>query len=183
MSNRMPPLCANEPNRARSVRRPSTGVRSSLKSPECNTTPCAVCNAMACACGTECVTGMNSTSNGPMRRISPSRTTLSEVFPKSPASSMRLRASPSVTADPYNGNDISRNKNCNPPTWSSCPCVATHPTMRSAFSRSQVKSGNTRSMPCISGSGNMRPQSMSKISLSCSTAMQLRPISPNPPRK
>ena len=52
--------------RARSVRRPSTGVRSSLKSPLCSTTPWGVCTAMAWACGTLCVTGMNSTSNGPI---------------------------------------------------------------------------------------------------------------------
>ena len=32
--------------RARSVRRPSTGVRSSLKSPECRITPCGVWNAV-----------------------------------------------------------------------------------------------------------------------------------------
>ncbi len=52
--------------RARSVRRPSTGVRSSLKSPECRITPCGVWNAVAKPCGTEWVTGMNSTSNGPI---------------------------------------------------------------------------------------------------------------------
>ena len=81
------------------------------------------------------------------------------------------------------GNDISRSKNCKPPTWSSWPCVATHASMRSAFSRNHVKSGNTKSMPCISASGNMSPQSISNKRLSCSITMQFLPISPRPPRK
>ena len=87
------------PMRARSVRRPSTGVRST-KSPEWSTTPCGVCTAMASTCGTECVTGMNSTSNGPMRRRSPSATTWNVVRSSRPASSMRLRARPRVSAEP-----------------------------------------------------------------------------------
>ena len=65
---------ASAPMRARSVRRPSTGWRSILKSPEWRTTPCGVWNAVAKALGTECVTGMNSTSHGPIRRRSPSTT-------------------------------------------------------------------------------------------------------------
>ena len=60
---RIPSVRASSPMRARSVRRSSTGVRSSLKSPECSTTPCGVCTAMAWAWGTLWVTGMNSTSN------------------------------------------------------------------------------------------------------------------------
>ncbi len=96
----MPSVVAIVPMRARSVRRPSTGVRSSLKSPVCRMTPCGVCTAMAWAWGTEWVTGMNSTSNGPIIRRSPSATVISSVRPSSPASSMRLRARPSVTAEP-----------------------------------------------------------------------------------
>ena len=38
-------------------------------------------------------------------------------------------------------------------------------------------------MPCMSASGNMRPQSISRRRSLCSTTMQLRPISPRPPRK
>ena len=48
---------------------------------------------------------------------------------------------------------------------------------------SKVKSGSTRSMPCMSLSGNMSPQSMMSRRLSCSTTMQFRPMSPRPPRK
>ena len=86
--------------RAMSVVRPSTGVRSSFKSPECRITPCGVWNAVAKPCGTEWVTGMNSTSNGPILRRSPSRTATRSVRSSRPASSMRLRASPSVSAEP-----------------------------------------------------------------------------------
>ena len=64
-SSRMPSVWASSPMRERSVRRPSTGCRSSLKSPEWRMTPWGVWKAMANALGTEWVTGMNSTSHGP----------------------------------------------------------------------------------------------------------------------
>ena len=67
--------------------------------------------------------------------------------------------------------------------WSSWPWVMMQPSTRSAFSRSQVKSGRTRSTPSISASGNMSPQSRIMRRSSCSTMAQLRPISPSPPRK
>ena len=86
--------------RARSVRRPSTGVRSSFQSPVCMITPCGVWNAVANPWGTECVTGMNSTSNGPILRRSPSDTGMRSVLPSSPASSIRFLASPRVSAEP-----------------------------------------------------------------------------------
>ena len=91
-----PPLrLAISPISARSVLRPSTGVRSSLKSPLCRIVPAGVWYAVANACGTECVTGMNSQSNGPIMRRSPSCTGISSVRPSIPASSMRFRARPS----------------------------------------------------------------------------------------
>ena len=43
-----------------------------MKSPECRITPCGVWKAVAKPCGTEWVTGMNSTSKGPIWRRSPS---------------------------------------------------------------------------------------------------------------
>ena len=55
---------------------------------------------MAKAWGTEWVTGMNSTSNGPIWRRSPSATGISSVRPSRPASSIRLRARPRVSGDP-----------------------------------------------------------------------------------
>ncbi len=91
---------AISPSRARSVRRPSTGVRSILKSPVCRIVPWGVWYAAPNACGTECVTGMNSTSKGPIWRRSPSATGISSVRPSIPASSMRLRARPSESGDP-----------------------------------------------------------------------------------
>ncbi len=96
----MPSVAAMAPMRARSVRRPSTGVRSSLKSPEWRTTPWGVWKAVAKPWGTEWVTGMNSTSNGPIMRRSPSRTVTSSVRSRTPASSSRFRARPSVRAEP-----------------------------------------------------------------------------------
>ena len=96
----MPSVLAMAPMRARSVRRPSTGVRSSLKSPVWRITPCGVWNAVAMPWGTEWVTGMNSTSNGPILRRSPSCTGMSSVRSSRPASSMRFRARPSVSAEP-----------------------------------------------------------------------------------
>src|SRR5581483_11897071 len=150
----MPGSLAMAPMRARSVRRPSTGVRSSLKSPECRIVPCGVWNAGANPCGTECVTGRKSTSNGPMRRRSPSNT----------------------------GKRKSRKRNDSPPTWSSWPCVAMQPSMRSALSRRYVKSGRTRSIPSMSMSGNINPQSRSMMRPSTSMHAQFRPISPRPPR-
>ena len=75
MRRRTPPSrLAMSPSIARLVRRPSTGVRSSLKSPLWMIVPTGVKNAIAKPSGTECVTGMNWQSTGPIRRRSPSMT-------------------------------------------------------------------------------------------------------------
>ena len=76
----MPSVRASSPMRDMSVRRPSTGCRSSLKSPECRITPCGVWKAMAMASGTEWVTGMNSTSQAPICTRSPSATGMKLVL-------------------------------------------------------------------------------------------------------
>ena len=55
---------------------------------------------MAIASGTECVTGMNSTSQAPMRTVSPSATEMKRVLPATPASSIRCRARPTVNSEP-----------------------------------------------------------------------------------
>ena len=81
-SRRMPSSWAMAPMRPRSVSRPSTGVRSSFQSPEWRIVPCGVWNAVAKPWGTEWVTGMNSTSNGPIVRRSPSSTGISSVLPE-----------------------------------------------------------------------------------------------------
>ena len=96
----MPGPEARSPIRARSVVRLSTGVRSILKSPECRITPWGVWKAVAKPWGTEWVTGMNSQSKGPIRRRSPSATVISVVRSRRPASSIRLRARPSVRLEP-----------------------------------------------------------------------------------
>src|SRR5438552_14794131 len=58
-----------------------------------------------------------------------------------------------------------------------------HPSMRPALARRYVKSGNTRSMPSMSMSGNINPTSSRRIRPFTSMQAQLRPISPSPPRK
>ncbi len=99
-SSRMPSFSAMAPMTDSAVSRPSTGVRSSLKSPVCRMVPCSVWTAVAKPCGTEWVTGMNSQSKGPIWRRSPSATGMNSVWPSRPASSMRCRARPSVSAEP-----------------------------------------------------------------------------------
>ena len=99
-SRRMPGSEARAPMRARSVRRPSTGWRSILKSPEWRMIPCGVWKAVAKAWGTEWVTGMNSTSQGPIRRRSPSRTGMNWARSVMPASSTRFRARARVSSEP-----------------------------------------------------------------------------------
>src|ERR1039458_3420883 len=70
-----------------------------------------------------------------------------------------------------------------PPVWSSWPWVSKMASTRSFCSISQVNSGRIRSTPYMSGSGNMSPTSMTSRRPLTSTAQQLRPISPSPPRK
>ena len=62
-----------------------------------------VAGAVAKACGTECVTGMNSTSQGPILRRSPSRTGMNSALSVIPASSTLLRARARVSSEPYTG--------------------------------------------------------------------------------
>ncbi len=84
-SRRMPGSWARAPMRPDRSSRPSTGVRSSLKSPECRITPCGVWKAVANPWGTEWVTGMNSTSKGPTgdaHRRRPRRTSHAVLEPR-----------------------------------------------------------------------------------------------------
>src|SRR5215218_264602 len=78
---------------------------------------------------------------------------------------------------------MSRRRYASPPAWSSWACVSTTPSTRSAFSRRYVKSGSTRSTPGMSASGNIKPQSTTRMRPPTSRQKQLRPISPSPPRK
>ena len=62
--------------------------------------PCGVWKAVANPWGTEWVTGMNSTVARPDAAPLAVGTGISSVRSSSPASSMRLRARPSVSAEP-----------------------------------------------------------------------------------
>src|SRR4051794_14634736 len=69
-----------------------------------------------------------------------------------------------------------------PPTWSSCACVIRNARTLALRSRRYVMSGTTRSIPNISSSGNIRPQSMTTMSSPYSKTNMFLPISPTPPR-
>ena len=99
-SSLTPGLSASAPMRDRAVRRPSTGVRSSLKSLECRITPWGVEKAVMSPPGTEWVTGIASHSNGPARKRSPSRTSRSSARSSRPASASLWRTRPRVNAEP-----------------------------------------------------------------------------------
>ena len=99
-SSRTPGPPAMAPIRDRSVRRPSTGVRSSLKSLECRITPWGVPKAVISPWGMEWVTGRNSQSKGPMLSRSPSPTSRSSARPVSPASASLWAIIPRVKRDP-----------------------------------------------------------------------------------
>ncbi len=97
-SSRRTPRRPSSAKAGRSVGRPSIGVGSSLKSPECSTIPSGVSKATAAASGTEWLTGMNEKPNGPCLRHSPNATGWSWVV--IPSSSMRPRASSSDSLVP-----------------------------------------------------------------------------------
>ena len=65
--------------------------------------------------------------------------------------------------------------------WSSCPCVIKNPFIFARFSRRYDISGMTMSMPGISSSGKLNPQSTMTMSLLYSTTVMFLPISPTPP--
>ena len=98
-SSRTPSSQAMAPIRARSVRRPSTGFRSSLKSLECRITPWGVRMAEISPEGTEWVTGMNSQSNDPMLMRSWSPMGMRVVRSITPRSSRRWRINPRVNGE------------------------------------------------------------------------------------
>ena len=72
--SRSMPSSPSRANVGRSVRRPSSGSWSILKSPVATTMPAGVRMATASASGMEWLTATNSQSNGPMRSRSPSVT-------------------------------------------------------------------------------------------------------------
>ena len=72
--NRSTPSSPRRANSRRSVRRPSSGSWSILKSPVASTVPARVLIATASASGIEWLTAMNSRSNGPIRSCWPSVT-------------------------------------------------------------------------------------------------------------
>ena len=167
----------------RSVSRPSTGVRSSFQSPVCMITPCGVWNAVAKPCGTEWVTGMNSTSNGPILRRSPSTTGISSVLVEQPrlldaVPGQAERERRAVDRERQLAQQEARGRRRGP-RGRGWRCSR---STRSAFSRSQVKSGRTRSMPSCRARGTSARSRAAGAGRPPRCTMQLRPISPRPPR-
>ena len=169
--------------RARSVRRPSTGVRSILKSPECRITPWGVWKAVAKPCGTEWVTGMNSTSKGPIWRRSPSATSMK----RGPVGEARLlhavAGQPQGERRAVHGDRQVAEQEGEAAGVVLVAVGEDDGLDRVGCSRRYERSGSTRSMPGMSGSGNMIPQSRTTMRPSNSKTAQFRPISPRPPRK
>ena len=144
------PRRASSANAWRSVGRPSSGVWSSLKSPECSTVPNGVSMATATPSGMLCVTRRKRMSNGPSRISSPGATVRKSARSLTPCSSSLPSSSASVSEVPYTGRAASRNRYGSAPMWSSCPWVRTAAWSRSRRSLTYSKSGSTRSIPGIS---------------------------------
>ncbi len=92
----------------RSVGWPSTGVGSSLKSPECSTIPSGVSKAMAAACGTEWLTLISWKRKGP--RLTQRSNSTGWKSGVTPSSSTRPLASSRERRVPYTGTSKSRRK-------------------------------------------------------------------------
>ena len=119
---------------------------------------------MAKAWGTEWVTGMNSTSNGPILRRSPSAT-------GDAARCARAGRPPRCGCGPGRASAPSRRSGTTaraagterPPTWSSWPWVATHADDAVGVLAQVGEVGQDEVDAVHVGSGNISPQSMSRM--------------------
>ncbi len=178
--SRSMPSSLSRANACRSVRRPSSGSWSILKSPVWTTMPAGVRMATASASGMEWLTATNSQSNGPMRSRCPSAT--SSVYGRMRCSWSLASMSARVSLEPISGmSAFSLRRYGTPPMWSSWPCVSTMPSMSSRRSLMDVKSGRIRSIPGCSSSGKSTPQSTMSRRPPYSKTVMFRPISPRPP--
>ena len=84
-----------------SVSRPSSGVRSALKSPVWNRVPAGVVTAIASASGIEWLTATNSHTNGPKVTLSPLATSCSSESSRRSVS--LASSSPRVNLEPTSG--------------------------------------------------------------------------------
>ena len=179
--NRSTPSSPSRAKARRSVIRPSSGSWSILKSPVCSTMPAPVRIATARASGMEWLTAMNSSSNGPSVRRSPSLTTWWTVSLSRCSRSLGSSRA-SVSWEPTSGmSSRSRRRYGVAPMWSSCPWVRTSASTASSRSRIASKSGRIRSTPGWWSSGNSTPQSTMSRRPSYSKTVMLRPTSPRPP--
>ena len=91
--------------------------------------------------------------------------------------------SPIVNGIVYIGTFIFFKKNGIAPIWSSCPCVMSSAFILSLFFTRYDTSGITISIPSISSSGNISPQSITTMSFLYSSTVIFFPISFNPPSR
>ena len=179
-SSRSMPARPSRAKAPRSVRTPSSGNWSILKSPVCTSVPAGVCTATASASGIEWLTETNSQWNGPATWSSPAATSTSTGSIRCSRSLAATRAR--VNRDPTSGmSPRMRSRYGTAPMWSSCPCVRTTASMSSSRCSITPKSGRIRSTPGCSASGNRTPQSMTSSRPPNSSTAMLRPISPRPP--
>ena len=128
--SRSTPSAPSRAKAPRSVRRPSSGSWSILKSPVWSTSPAGVRIATARASGIEWFTAMNSQSNGPNLRRSFSATSTLTAWRR--CSLSLTSTSPSVSRDPTIGmSRRSRSRYGTAPMWSSCAWVSTSASMSS----------------------------------------------------
>ena len=179
-SSRSMPESPSRAKAPRSVRTPSSGSWSILKSPVCTRTPAGVCTATARASGIEWFTEMNSQWNGPATWSSPAAT--STRIGSIRCSRSLAPTSARVNREPTSGmSPRIRSRYGTAPMWSSWPWVRTTASMSSSRCSMTPKSGRIRSMPGCSASGKRTPQSMTSSRPSNSRTAMFRPISPRPP--
>ncbi len=118
---------ARAPMRARSVRRPSTGREVELEVARVQDDALGVCGRpVAKPLGTEWVTGMNSTSKGPIRRRSPSATSMKSVRVAEPGLLEAVAGEAEGQRRAVDGDvDVPQQVAPAPPMWSSWPWVST----------------------------------------------------------
>ena len=168
------------PSSGRSVVRPSTGVRSSLKSPVCRIVPAGVRYAVAKLCGTECDTGMNWHRTGRSFGVTVVRPG-SARYGREPGSSIRLRAKPATGPSRRSGPTLTQQVR-QAPAWSSWRVREDDPfdpigvlAQVREIGKHEVDAGHV-------GVGEHQPAVDDQDPPVDLEQKQLRPISPRPPR-
>jgi hypothetical protein len=139
--------------------------------------------AIACAWGTECVTGMNSTSNGPILRRSPSATDDELGLAQQPGLFDAIASQAEGDGRSEDGK-AQLAQQVVQRTDVILVAVRGDDALDAVGVLAQPREIGQHEIDAVHvGSGNISPQSISSTLPCCSIAMQFRPISPRPPRK